>query len=116
MERTHFTVGAGSGQLSGWLAGRGQRVVALHGGPGMDYCYLDDAVLELATRYQVATFQQRGLAPPTESGEFTIAEALADHAAAPPMPHLQISQAAHLGLWADLQDRLPELESSLPSI
>ena len=33
---------------------------------------------ELADRYQVATFQQRGLAPSTEQGEFTITEAVAD--------------------------------------
>jgi pimeloyl-ACP methyl ester carboxylesterase len=47
----------------------------------MNYDYLDDAVAELAARYQVATFQQRGLAPSTERGEFTIAEAVADIAA-----------------------------------
>ena len=44
----------------------------------MNYDYLDDAVLELATRYQVATFQQRGLAPSTLQGEFTVAEAVVD--------------------------------------
>jgi pimeloyl-ACP methyl ester carboxylesterase len=47
----------------------------------MSYDYLDDAVAELATRYRVATFQQRGLAPSTEQGEFTVAEAVADVAA-----------------------------------
>jgi pimeloyl-ACP methyl ester carboxylesterase len=47
----------------------------------MNYDYLDDAVEELAARYQVATFQQRGLAPSTEHGEFTVAEAVADIAA-----------------------------------
>jgi pimeloyl-ACP methyl ester carboxylesterase len=35
-------------------------------------------VAELAARYQVATFQQLGLAPSTEQGEFTVAEAVAD--------------------------------------
>jgi len=44
----------------------------------MSYDYLDEAVAELAARYQVATFQQRGLAPSTEYGEFTVAEAVAD--------------------------------------
>jgi pimeloyl-ACP methyl ester carboxylesterase len=38
-------------------------------------------VLELAARYQVATFQQRGLAPSTLEGDFTVAEAVADIAA-----------------------------------
>jgi pimeloyl-ACP methyl ester carboxylesterase len=78
MERTPFTVPTESGALSGWVAGEGPRVLAVHGGPGMNYDYLDEAVLELAARYQVATFQQRGLAPSTLQGEFTAAEAVAD--------------------------------------
>jgi len=81
MERTPFTVTTETGPLSGWVAGSGPRVLALHGGPGMSYNYLDDAVLELATGYEVATFQQRGLAPSTEAGAFTIDEAVADVAA-----------------------------------
>ena len=185
----------------------------------MSYDYLDDAVAELAARYRVATYQQRGLAPSTEQGEFTVAEAVADiaavldglgwetaylmghswgghlvfhaaagiperlagvlsvdplgavgdggeeqfgaemlarvpeadrerarrldekdtageatqedhhesfalfwpsyfadPAAAPAMPRVEFSQPASRQLWADLQTRLPELESSLPSI
>jgi pimeloyl-ACP methyl ester carboxylesterase len=78
MEQTRFTVATPSGELSGWLTGEGPRVLAIHGGPGMNYDYLDEAVAELAARYQVATFQQRGLAPSTEQGEFTVAEAVAD--------------------------------------
>ena len=78
MERTPFTVATESGPLSGWTVGEGPPVLAIHGGPGMNYDYLDDAVLELATRYRVATFQQRGLAPSTEEGEFTVDEAVAD--------------------------------------
>jgi pimeloyl-ACP methyl ester carboxylesterase len=78
MERSVFRVETGSGELSGWLAGDGPRVLALHGGPGMSFDYLDDAVVELAARYRVATFQQRGLAPSTTEGEFTIAEAVSD--------------------------------------
>jgi pimeloyl-ACP methyl ester carboxylesterase len=219
MERTPFTVDTGSGSLSGWVSGEGPRVLAIHGGPGMSYNYLDDAVAELAARYHVATFQQRGIAPSTQDGEFKVAEAVADiaavldglawdtaylmghswgghlvfHAAvaiperlsgvlavdplgavgdggaeafghemearvpeadrrrahaldekdmageatpeesreafslfwpsyfadppsAPPVPDLEFCQPANLGLWADLSVRLPELESSLPSI
>lgn len=78
MERTPFTVDTGSGALSGWIAGDGPPVLAIHGGPGMSYDYLDDAVRELATRYRVATFQQRGLAPSALNGAFTIEEAVAD--------------------------------------
>ena len=81
MEREPLTVATPSGQLSGWVGGEGTRVVAIHGGPGMNYDYLDDAVAELAGRYRVATFQQRGLAPSTEQGEFTVAEAVAAVAA-----------------------------------
>lgn len=81
MERTPFTVPTTSGELSGWLAGEGPRILAIHGGPGMNYDYLDEAVAELAADYQVATFQQRGLPPSTDQGEFTVAEAVADIAA-----------------------------------
>ena len=219
MERTSFTAATPSGELSGWMTGEGPRVLAIHGGPGMSYDYLDEAVTELAARYRVATFQQRGIAPSTEQGEFTIAEAVADivavldglgwetaylmghswgghlvfhaaasiperlagvlsvdplgavgdggyeafgaemfarvpeadreraqaldakdmageatpeesleafsllwpayfadPAAAPPMPRVEFSQPANQGLFADLQARLPELESSLASI
>ena len=56
-------------------------MLALHGGPGLNFDYLDDAVTEVAAHHQVATFQQRGLAPSTEQGEFTIEEAVADIAA-----------------------------------
>jgi pimeloyl-ACP methyl ester carboxylesterase len=80
-ERTPFTAASTSGDLSGWMIGEGPQVLALHGGPGMGYGYLDEAVAELADRYQVATFQQRGLPPSTEDGEFTVAEAVADIAA-----------------------------------
>lgn len=81
MDRTVFTAGTSSGDLVGWVAGNGRRVLALHGGPGLSYAYLDDAVEELAGRYEVATFQQRGLAPSTEEGQFSVAEAVADIAA-----------------------------------
>ncbi len=78
MERSDFRVETGSGELSGWSTGEGPRVVAVHGGPGLSFDYLDEAVLELGARYRVATYQQRGLAPSTTEGEFTIAEALSD--------------------------------------
>jgi len=40
----------------------------------------------------------------------------AEPAAAPPLPRVEFSQPASLGLWADLKARQPELGSSLPSI
>lgn len=81
MERTHFRVETGSGELAGWLSGDGPRVLAIHGGPGLSYDYLDDTVAALAERYRVATYQQRGLAPSALPGHFTVAEAVSDIAA-----------------------------------
>jgi pimeloyl-ACP methyl ester carboxylesterase len=78
MDRTPFTVATESGELSGWMTGDGPPVLAIHGGPGMNYDYLDDAVMELAAGYRVATFQQRGLPPSTDRGAFTVAEAVQD--------------------------------------
>ena len=81
MERRPFMVPTDSGELAGWVCGAGPRVLAVHGGPGLSFDYLDDVVAELAGGYEVATYQQRGLAPSTERGEFTVAEAVADVAA-----------------------------------
>ena len=78
MERTSFTATTGSGPIVGWVAGQGPPVLALHGGPGLNFDYLDAVVEEVAERHRVATFQQRGLAPSTTEGTFTIAEALGD--------------------------------------
>jgi proline iminopeptidase len=78
MKRTPFTAATPTGALTGWVAGEGPPVLALHGGPGLNYDYLDPVVEEIAAGHRVATFQQRGLAPSTAEGEFTIAEALAD--------------------------------------
>jgi pimeloyl-ACP methyl ester carboxylesterase len=43
--------------------------------------YLDGLVDELVERFEVAVFQQRGLAPSTEAGPFTVERAVADVAA-----------------------------------
>ncbi len=78
MERTPFTIDTDTGALSGWTAGDGPHVLAVHGGPGMSYTYLDDAVEELASHFRVATFQQRGLPPSCVEGAFTVDEAVSD--------------------------------------
>ena len=78
MERTLFKARTGSGAIAGWVAGQGPQVLALHGGPGLSFDYLDEVVEEVSARHRVATFQQRGLAPSTATGEFTIAEAVGD--------------------------------------
>ena len=73
-----FTATTVSGEIGGWVTGDGPPVLVLHGGPGLGYEYMDDVVAEVAARYRVATFQQRGLEPSSLEGEFTIAEAVSD--------------------------------------
>ena len=78
MERTSFRAVTGSVGIAGWVAGQGPRVLALHGGPGLNFDYMDEVAEEVGARHRVATFQQRGLAPSTTDGEFTITEAVGD--------------------------------------
>lgn len=78
VEREAFTVEAAGGELGGWVAGDGVPVLLLHGGPGLSYEYLEGLGDELGTGFRVAAFQQRGLAPSTLDGPFTIAQAIED--------------------------------------
>jgi len=78
MDKTRFSAPVAGGVLSGWVAGEGQPVLILHGGPGLTYSYADAAADELLGAFRVANFQQRGLAPSVEDGPFTIEQALAD--------------------------------------
>src|SRR6202165_5515509 len=71
-------VAVDGGEAAVWVAGPGPRVLLLHGGPGLAADLLDDLVDELLPGYQVALYQQRGLAPSTVEGPFTIAQAVAD--------------------------------------
>ncbi len=95
MERAPFHAPTASGDLVGWMAGDGPSVLALHGGPGLSFTYLDPAVEEVAAEFRVATFQQRGLAPSTVFGPFTIDQAVADVAAV--LDHLGWDRAYLLG-------------------
>src|SRR5919199_2465802 len=76
-----FTVTTDAGELAGHRIGHGPRVLLLHGGPGLSGDYLEGLVDELAGRFEVAVFQQRGLAPSTEDGPFTVSRAIDDVAA-----------------------------------
>jgi proline iminopeptidase len=76
--RETFTVTTAAGPLAGWVAGAGPRVLLLHGGPGLSFEYLDELAAELGGGFRVAAYQQRGLAPSTPDGPFTIAQALDD--------------------------------------
>jgi proline iminopeptidase len=76
--REELSVPAAGGSLAGWVAGSGQPVLLLHGGPGLSYSYLDDLGLELAAEFRVASYQQRGLDPSTLEGPHTIAQSIDD--------------------------------------
>jgi len=70
-----------TGALRGWVRPDGpQRLLLLHGGPGIGYAYLDGLMAEL-DGWTVASFQQRGLPPSTLGGPFDIATGVADIAA-----------------------------------
>jgi pimeloyl-ACP methyl ester carboxylesterase len=66
------------GAIAGWTTGEGTPVLLMHGGPGLSFEYLTELGVELGEGYRVAAFQQRGLAPSTTEGPFTMVQALAD--------------------------------------
>jgi pimeloyl-ACP methyl ester carboxylesterase len=65
------------GAITGWLAGDGPPVLVLHGGPGLSD-YTAPLTAELADAFGVIRYQQRGLAPSTTSGPFSIGQHVAD--------------------------------------
>lgn len=75
-----FEVQVAGGVISGSRTGSGPPVVMLHGGPGLSD-YLGSLDGELASGYTVYRYQQRGLAPSTTSGPFSV-ETHADDALA----------------------------------
>lgn len=77
-EREAFTVESTRGKLGGWVAGDGVPVLLVHGGPGLNYEYLDVLAEEIGTGFRVAAFQQRGLGPSTAEGPFTMRQAIDD--------------------------------------
>ena len=78
MPRRDFEAPVRNGVLRGWVAGEGPPVVLLHGGPGMSFTYMDEVAEELVDGYQVATYQQRGLAPSSLDGPFDVATHVED--------------------------------------
>jgi proline iminopeptidase len=72
MANSPFSAGA----ISGWEAGEGTALLFLHGGPGMsDY---GDLLQPEAAGWRFISYQQRGLAPSTEDGPFTVEQHVAD--------------------------------------
>jgi pimeloyl-ACP methyl ester carboxylesterase len=69
------------GELWGWVAGAGAPVLLLHGGPGLSFDYLSELADEIGDGFQVAGFQQRGLAPSCCDGPYDIDTHLLDIAA-----------------------------------
>jgi proline iminopeptidase len=66
-----FEVSVAGGVISGSRTGSGPPVVMLHGGPGLSD-YLGSLDGELTSGYTVYRYQQRGLAPSTTSGPFSV--------------------------------------------
>lgn len=76
--REDLAVPIPGGRLCGWIDGDGIPVLLLHGGPGLSFEYLDEVAADIGEGYRIAAFQQRGLAPSTAEGPFTMAQAIDD--------------------------------------
>lgn len=76
MRSGNFTVSVPGGQLTGICAGAGDSLLVLHGGPGLsDYTGWFSAELASWTSLR---YTQRGLAPSTTSGPFTVQQHVED--------------------------------------
>ena len=78
MRGTPFTARVDGGELGGWVDGHGAPLLLLHGGPGLSYEYLDEVAADIGEGYEIAAFQQRGIAPSMLDGPWDIATHLAD--------------------------------------
>ena len=93
MSSTEFTVAVPGGVIAGVRSGRGFPLLVLHGGPGVsDYTGL--LAGELAD-WTALRYTQRGVAPSTASGPFTIDQHVADAIAV--LDQHNVSSAAVLG-------------------
>ena len=95
MTRETFHAPATGGTLGGWVDGDGPPVLLLHGGPGLSYHSIAGLEDELLSGYRVASFQQRGIAPSTLEGPFTVAQAVDDVVAV--LDHLGWNRAYLVG-------------------
>jgi proline iminopeptidase len=74
---SEFAVTVSGGVLTGWRAGSGPPVLILHGGPGLSD-YTSSLADELVEEFTVHRYQQRGLAPSTTDGPFTVESHVSD--------------------------------------
>jgi pimeloyl-ACP methyl ester carboxylesterase len=72
MRGREFSAPVDGGHVDGWVTGEGLPVLILHGGPGLSYGYLDDLADELGAAYEIAAFQQRGIAPSMLEGPYDV--------------------------------------------
>jgi pimeloyl-ACP methyl ester carboxylesterase len=77
-----FVVSTSEGDIHGWhYEGEGPQAVLLHGGPCISASYMASVVPHLAGVFRQSLYQQRGLAPTTVEGPFTVEANVADAAA-----------------------------------
>ena len=77
-----FVVSTSEGDIHGWhYEGEGPQAVLLHGGPCISASYMEPLVPHLAGVFRQSLYQQRGLAPTTVEGPFTVEANVADAAA-----------------------------------
>jgi proline iminopeptidase len=81
MAGEEFEVTVDGGLLRGTVAGQGEPVLLLHGGPGLPWTYLQPLMDELSAAYRVAAYQQRGLPPSTAGAPYDLGTQTADVAA-----------------------------------
>ena len=66
-----FSVETANGEVVGERAGGGEPALLLHGGPGLSD-YTEPLAAELESRFATIRYQQRGVAPSTTEGPFTV--------------------------------------------
>lgn len=76
MAETLFEVSTDKGPIAGWESGPGPALLFLHGGPGLsDY---GDLLGPEVADWRMVHYQQRGLAPSSLDGPFTVEQHIAD--------------------------------------
>jgi pimeloyl-ACP methyl ester carboxylesterase len=78
MATREFRATVQGGELVGWVRGSGPRVLLLHGGPGLSFNYLDSLADEIGDGHEIASYQQRGLAPSTARAPYDVPNQVGD--------------------------------------